>query len=337
MTPREISEAGVMSVAPGLGIHPLRNGIGPCPACGASNRSTKNHKDGRGPIGMTHDGRGWRCHVCSAGGDAVTLASYAVGGNGSCTKEAIERAENAMGAPMAEVSTRLIFAPKDYPPREEVLCLIRMCSSNPCNTATRKWLADRGFRRILLCGAGLCFLRKQCGLPSWAARWPEKGYNILFPMHDHNGIIRNVRARNTTGADIKELSPKGYRGSGLVFANNKAVGALFGHAVDGWIIAEGSPDFLTWCEWLSVRCNNIAVLGIGSGSWNKGFAEKINKSDKIIIATHNDDAGHKYADEITKTLDNKDITRWIPGPPYEKCDANDILKQGVYCYPRCLE
>ena len=51
----------------------------PCPACGAEQRGST---DRRSPVGLTSNGRGWRCHRgdCNAGGDAIDLASWALGG-----------------------------------------------------------------------------------------------------------------------------------------------------------------------------------------------------------------------------------------------------------------
>ena len=73
-----IERAALDTVAGELGME-ARAGrsLLPCPGCGAEQRGSR---DRRGPIGLTHNGHGWRCHRCQAGGDAIDMAAYMVGG-----------------------------------------------------------------------------------------------------------------------------------------------------------------------------------------------------------------------------------------------------------------
>jgi len=47
--------------------------IGPCPSC---KTATRGDADRRGPIGLTANGRGWKCWSCGVAGDVVDLASF---------------------------------------------------------------------------------------------------------------------------------------------------------------------------------------------------------------------------------------------------------------------
>lgn len=52
-----------------------KKGLTNCPACGAEYRG---RADPRGSVGITGDNKGWRCYVCSSGGDAADLLAYSV-------------------------------------------------------------------------------------------------------------------------------------------------------------------------------------------------------------------------------------------------------------------
>ena len=57
-----------------------RRALSPCPACQAEIRGYSS-RDRRGPVGLTANANGWRCHRCSAGGDALDLVAYQIGGH----------------------------------------------------------------------------------------------------------------------------------------------------------------------------------------------------------------------------------------------------------------
>jgi len=77
----DCSKVPLADVADALGMEAGPNrSLVPCPACGAEVRSTKDRR-GRGPVGVTGDGNGWRCHRgnCGAGGDGVALVAFHLG------------------------------------------------------------------------------------------------------------------------------------------------------------------------------------------------------------------------------------------------------------------
>lgn len=101
----------VLAVAPSIGLRsgPLRS-LGPCPSCGEARRGTG---DRRGPIGLTPNERGWKCHRCDATGDVIDLVSYSIGKRrfrelGEQDREAVRGLFERLGAlPPAEQRPRV--------------------------------------------------------------------------------------------------------------------------------------------------------------------------------------------------------------------------------------
>jgi len=53
----------------------------------------------------------------------------------------------------------------------------------------------------------------------------------------------------------------------------------------------------------------MPVLGIVSGSWSQDFADRIPYGSELIVRTHHDDAGERYAAEIVKTTRDRAVVR----------------------------
>ena len=64
-------------------------------------------------------------------------------------------------------------------------------------------------------------------------------------------------------------------------------------------IVEGEPDFLVTA---TTFARGDAVIGIGSGSWTKEFQRRIPLRTRVYVATHPDDAGDRYAEQVIETL-----------------------------------
>ncbi len=145
-------------------------------------------------------------------------------------------------------------------------------------------------------------------LPRWARyrgaaeeskTWLETGHRLLLPVYDAEGRQQSVRAwRLKNGDSPKRLPPSGHKATGLVLANQVAVGLLQGkREPQRIIISEGESDYLTW----SAR-GGVAVLGIYSGSWSDDFAKRIPLGSDVIVRTDLDEAGERYAKHIIGTL-----------------------------------
>jgi hypothetical protein len=84
----ELLARPVAQIGESLGLafrpRPAPGSLAPCPGCGATRRGTD---DRRGPVGLTRDGLGWRCHRCDAHGSSVDLAALLVLGRLPSSRE----------------------------------------------------------------------------------------------------------------------------------------------------------------------------------------------------------------------------------------------------------
>jgi 5S rRNA maturation endonuclease (ribonuclease M5) len=71
------------------------------------------------------------------------------------------------------------------------------------------------------------------------------------------------------------------------------------------IVAEGESDYLSLCQ----RYPGHPVLGVFSGSWCAEWAARIPPYSEVTIRTDNDDAGERYAREISKSLKDRAVVR----------------------------
>jgi hypothetical protein len=163
--------------------------------------------------------------------------------------------------------------------------------------------------------------RHASGLPKWASWWPDAGYQLMVWLVDATGQRRGVRARRIrSGPMPKSLSPKGFTTRGLFMACWDVCGWLqlrnattdvddlrqLNDELRQLIIAEGEIDFLSW-----VSIQPIPVIGISAGSWTGDLAALIPPTCHVTIATHNDEAGDRYANRISSSLhDGCTVSRW---------------------------
>ena len=77
------------------------------------------------------------------------------------------------------------------------------------------------------------------------------------------------------------------------------------------LIVEGAPDFLSSSSYFGDANEDTIIISILPGSWSREFANKLPAKLKIIVATHEDQAGEKYANAIEQTLrPGTQLTRW---------------------------
>jgi hypothetical protein len=152
-------------------------------------------------------------------------------------------------------------------------------------------------------------------LPNWARYngqgWRDSGHTLIVPLFNATGELHSVHARSLQlDAAPKGLSPAGHTTAGLIMACPFAR-LLLGQGIPAWwhrsepptlIVAEGVPDFLTdvsiYGEWESAP----AVLGVLSGAWSMQVADRIPSGCRVVIRTHNDEAGMKYRREVAESL-----------------------------------
>jgi hypothetical protein len=141
-------------------------------------------------------------------------------------------------------------------------------------------------------------------LPRWARyrgeSWGETGHRLVVRAWDAAGQCRSVRAWRVSDSDTpKRLPPAGCRAAGLVLANRQAVAMLLGRSQPRrLLVVEGEPDWLV----ASVVWSDCAVVGIGSGAWGEAFADRVPDGCEVLLMTHPDPAGERYAEAVAKTL-----------------------------------
>ena len=252
-----VRAAGAVAVAVRLGFRQIgERTLSPCPACGSKLRSSRG-RDRRGPVGVRVDGMGWRCHRCHEGGDAVTLAAWAVAGSRRPhdwrpVLEALGTvgfAEPRTSAPAPEAPT--IAEPPRRPPVSELRDLWASSRSVLDDDEVAAYLAGRGIDPGLVADRDLArAIPADLTLPAWAClggSWATRGYRLLFPLRDAEGHVVSVHAR-AVRADVepKGALPRGYQVAGAVLADAAGALMLSTRELPGplWIV-EGATDFLT--------------------------------------------------------------------------------------------
>jgi hypothetical protein len=142
-----------------------------------------------------------------------------------------------------------------------------------------------------------------CPVPSWATykgrSWPETGHRLIFQTFDAQGRFVGLRAWRVGGykETPKRLPQAGFSARGLVLANRAASDMLRDQYPGRLVVCEGEPDWL-----VHALRNAYAVVGITSGSWDQAIADRVAFGSEVIVRTHCDDAGEKYAQHILRTL-----------------------------------
>lgn len=355
---REIRSHGVARVATALGFTWDGRGIKPCPSCNADRRGSA---DGRAPVGVVHEGKGWECHRCKEKGDAVTLLCWHV-----CNarlesgdprwKDVLARA-TALNLTTPPPPGQVRPAPENgAPSKPPPIALVRKlwdaCKPAGEIPSVAEWLEARKLAPAELAARDLVRgLPGQFVMPDWAwfsgESWlnAKQQFRVIVPLFDATGALASVHARAlkpqlANGRD-KAVSPKGYTVRLLVMANRLAQRLLAGdpEAIAqakalGVLVVEGVPDFLTAAtEW--GEADTPPVMGLINGSWPRvgsDLAARIPDGCRVVLATHHDRDGQKYSDNVAATLkarhDSGDVLLVRFDAVNEKGDLNDHRKAG---------
>ncbi len=180
------------------------------------------------------------------------------------------------------------------------------------------WLHERGLTPEALLDADVPYwvLPYDAKVPSWAQfhgrTWTETGHRFVVPLWDSCGVMRNLHARSVrlnTPNEEKAASPAGVSIRGLVMTNKYARRLFAGEVSEyvaqlrpwGVIIVEGVPDWLR-CQVDHADTRAPAIVGVIKGSWTQAHADAIPDGARVLIATHADHEGDKYAAGIKRTL-----------------------------------
>lgn len=226
--------------------------------------------------------------------------------------------------------------PPSRPPAEEVAALWASAVPVTADPEAAAYLASRAIDPARVEDQQLARVlppadcrRKTSALPRWARfsgrSWAESGHRLVLPLYGAIGRLESLRARlvrPARGKELKALAATRYQVAGLVLAEVLARRLLAGDAdaVElvrhaGLWIAEGEIDFLTLATaWSDADEDAPAVLGLVSGAWTPELAARLPDGCTVTIATDADNAGQKYADEITDSLRGRKVRvqRWSP-------------------------
>lgn len=320
----QAAEMPVIDVAAKLGLEARVWGSSvslPCPACGAERRHRKTG-DRRGSVGVDpRKPMAWRCFTCSEGGTTVDFVSFAIGG---CRLKGADKshvaavrsfflddyrswAENASREPTAPLTVVDENAAVQYPPEAELVALYDKCRRLEDEPAALAYANLRGLGDVRALVRSCRALPANAELPAWAhvsgVPWNNSGHRLLVPMYDYRGRFRTVIARSVVlDPARKSGTPDGYGRRGCIMASPSArsmlaVGRSRHPAVKGLRFVEGEVDFLR-----AVGTDQKWVLGIVSGSFTRDVASRIPSGSHVELATDNDAAGDRYAEQIRKTL-----------------------------------
>lgn len=358
----QVREYPVVVVAEAFGASIVGRGsiisITPCPACGDDQRGY-THRDTRGPVGITPDGHGWRCHRCRAGGDSVSFAAYAVCGDGRprgpqfidvlvrCAELGLcDRPTGASTTGSGAVTQRRPLppprppAPPNRPAPHDVWYLLREAVPVTWHNEVSVWLRDRGLDPVVVADRELAYgLTPITAMPVWghagAGPWSVVGYRCLLPLYDATGRVVSVRARAVApGLSPKAVNPAGKQVAGTVLADPLARALLSGDADAaetvrrvGIVIAEGDPDFLTWATVWSDADDAPAVFGLVEGGWTDEVSACVPTGTRVAVRTHPDPAGDRYAAGVFARLRDRCLL-YRPVPDGSRRDDNDRLRDG---------
>lgn len=285
-----------------------------------------------------HDGIvKFKCHGCQETGDVLTLVAVVYDLDiSSRFPEVLATAADLAGMlveaeairdgkPAPERKQRPEPKPepeRTYPPANEVAELWETGRPVTSDAVASLALVERLLDPVVVAEASLArVLHPQTHwqrLPMWARYrgpqpvsqpWTRTGHRMIVPAYDCDGAMRSIRAWRIEGDPEfpKRVPPSGFRTSGLVLANARAVEWLRGRRTSRIIVCEGEPDALV----RMVTNPNECVIGIISGSWHDGFTERVPYGSQVVLLTHLDDAGDRYADEIQKAVESRAIVeRW---------------------------
>ena len=370
----QAKKVGVAQVAAALDLKFSRKGWGPCPVCNAEVRSKKNH-DRRAPLGVRPDDQGWECQHCHTTGDALNLATLVLFGEADMTALSVHQKEELrdfyssrgwcdprQGFDLARVRPVPVRPPPPpapdpvRPPLEEVADVWDRAGPVTADPEVAAWLRGRGLDPARVQDMDVArAIRPDAALPRWercrGVPWIRGGFRIIVQGWTALGTMESVHARcilktPPTAPDGSAL-PKGAwpasgpgSASGLIMANGLALQLLRGQWTEGEplrvVIAEGVPDFLTW----SCCQPDLVIFGVTAGSWKEEHAARLPDGSRVVIWTHADPAGDKYATKVAETFAGRrvELSRggvWgrdgepLKGPDGTPLDSNDLWKTGL--------
>lgn len=267
-----------------------------CPRCSSA----------RGMHAYPEPGRGLHCYACGADVFDIFIAV-----RGGTLPQAIAQLETLAGnsPPAAAAAPRERGVRPDPAELGEFWAHCRRVTSSRTAVA---WLRDRALDPELVATLDLVRVYPDLRVhrvPGWA--WSRRRFELVTPLFDETGRLGSVRFRPVPGSGADARGPYVHGGPsfsmrGLVMACATGRDVLAGATPPpggALIVAEGEPDWLTWVT----RGQCTAVLGVVAGSWTPELGARLPDGATVVIATHADEAGERYAARIAATLRGRDL------------------------------
>ena len=219
------------------------------------------------------------------------------------------------------------------PPAGEVDGLWNSCVPVDDDEEIADWLKSRGLDPECVADRDLArALPPSLPTPRWAQcdghPWGA-GWRCILPACGRTGAIESLRARWVKS----EPPPRGVKAAAAATGDGSATGLVLadglgrqilrgGTAPDWWpaveplgvVVCEGEVDWLTWAtRWGDCADTAPAVLGMWSGGWTAEIGARLPAGCKVVVRTHADTAGDKYAAQVTTSLDVRCVVARVRG------------------------
>ena len=297
----------ISAAANTIGMQINKNRAGPCPACG---EKTSGKNDSRKPVKILGADTIWLCNACHFKGNIFDLISFHMHGckAGDLEEFSVLREFISYEPMMRSYEPEPVEEPK-YPPFEEIKRFV--LSSTPVAACTdakiNRWLLQRGLDKSKIPAVIIDPLHEpgwmtevttSRGNPSpwWPRPWRTQ-YPILIPLFDYKANLRSVVGRTTMTKRRKSTVPIGYTTRNLFNATKAARKFMQNIDIPEKIwITEGEMDYLTIAQY------GEAAIGIRSGSIQDIGLLRWKNHQTVYIATDNDQAGDRYAEQVAETV-----------------------------------
>ena len=347
------NRSNVPDVAATFGGKPGRmRSLSPCPAC---NEERRGSGDPRGPVGVTPNGKGWKCFRCNAAGDVVDFVAHKVAGgrvsdldrdarelvrdwcarNGLCGDRndpppvrhvaTIAQPGRASNAAEPAGGGRGPFAWRNA----DLDRFSALLWSDDGEPVRRYLMDDRGFTEDTLKDWSIGAMQVSNG-GNVVERW------VTIPLRDAAGRVVSFRFRSVPGPCLKCNADgcKACKDTGEVKkAYRVCIGRplpLFGadrltaELTAPVVITEGEFDVLALYQY-GVRSNVVSGTAGATANWPEEWLDSLEPYQSFVVAYDDDAAGVEGAGKVADKLGRYRCSR----ATFPQNDANDCLSSGV--------
>lgn len=341
----QVKSKPIVDVARELDLKTGRAGSFACPSCGAERRSKG---DQRMACGATGDRRGWRCHRCDAGGDAIDLVAIVQNGVGSSrdlTKSQLNEIRGwcanrgwctEPGGHAALVSTSRLARRKYGRSRPPTADSVEPEESEEPEAdpggpfSWRDGLAEECEERLWAAEGRpvLEYLTEGRALTEETIRHWNLGCHVVdgrggpeywlsIPLQNHAGKIVTIRFRSVPPADktyrVCPARPLPLYGSHQL--GNDLTGSV--------IVTEGELDVVAM--WQYGYQVSVVSGTAGAGAWKEEWLDELEPYEHFTLLYDDDVAGNKGADKFAMKMGKDRCSRGVL--PFK--DAGECLVQGI--------